>query len=181
MGSAGAPKPTPQPSARAPPDNCSSVHSIRGRPPACPPPVCIRTALRSTVFLGCLLTCHFVHAFSTPLPLHSCGNTRTRDCGALTALACAHCPLKPHLIPQFPAVAKSDSNPRSHKTEVYYRQGSLVDPRPCRSVVRLPSPAVPSTRSDEHLPDPESFCHSSLSPFEPFMTHSLTTHLFFCV
>ena len=82
--------------------------------------------MRSTLFLGCLLICHFVHAFSTPLRLHSCGNARTRDCGALTALACARCPLEPHLIPQSSAVAKS-SNPRAHKTEVHYRRGTLEE------------------------------------------------------
>ena len=176
MGSAGAPTTTPLPSARAPPDNCSCVHSICCRLPARPPPVFIRTALRLTLFFGCLLTCQSVHAFSTPtaphLRLYSCGNARTRDCGALTALACAHCPLEPHLIPQLPAVAKSCSNPRAHKAEVHYRQGSLVDPRPCWQVVPLPSPAVPSTRSDEHLPDPESFCHSSSLPFPRFSLHS---------
>jgi len=176
MGSAGAPKTTPLPSARAPPDNCSCVHSICCRLPARPPPVFIRTALRLTLFFGCLLTCQSVHAFSTPtaphLRLYSCGNARTRDCGALTALACAHCPLEPHLIPQSPAVAKSCSNPRAHKDEVHYRPGSLVDPRPCWQVVPLPSPAVPSTRSDEHLPDPESFCHSSSLPFRRFSLHS---------
>jgi len=172
MGSAGAPKITPLPSARAPPDNCRCVHSICCRLPARSPPFWIRTALRLTLFFGCLLTCRSVHAFNTHLRLHSCGIVRTRDCGALTVLACAHCPLEPHLIPQSPAVAKSCSNPRAHKAEVYYRQGSLVDPRPCRQVVRLPSPSVPSTRSDEHLSDPESFSYSSSLPFPRFSLHS---------
>jgi len=176
MGCAGAPKTTPLSSARAPPDNCSCVHSICCRLPARTPPVWIRTALRLTLFFGCLLTCQSVHAFRTPtvphLRLHSCGNVRTRDCGALTALACAHCSLEPHLIPQLPAVAKFCSNPRAHKAEVHYREGSLVDPRPCWQVVPLPSPAVPSTRSDEHLPDPESFCHSFSLPFPRFSLHS---------
>jgi len=173
MGSAGAPKTIPLFSARAPPDNCICVHSICGRLPARPSPVWIRTTLRLTLFFGCLLTCHSLHAFSTLLRLHSCGNARTRDCGALTALACAHCPLEPHLIPQSPAVAKSCSNPRAHKAEVHYRRGTLVESRPCWQVVPLPSPAVPSTRSDEHLSDPESFCHSPSLPF-PILIPSVT-------
>jgi len=172
MGSAGAPKTTPLPSARAPPDNCNCVDSICGRLPTRPPPVWIRTDLRLTLFFGFLLTCHSVHAFNTLLRLHSCGNARTRDCGALTVLTCAHCPLEPHLIPQSPAVAKSFSNPRAHKAEVHYRRGTLVESRPCCQVVPLPRPAVPSTRSDEHLPDPESFCHSFSLPFPRFSLHS---------
>ena len=34
---------------------------------------------------------------------------------------------------------------------MHYRRGTLVESRPCWQVVPLPSPAVPSTRSDEHL------------------------------
>ena len=164
MGSAGAPKTTPLPSARAPPDNYSSVHSICGRLPARPPPVCIRTGLRLTLFFGCLLTCHSVHVLRTLLRLHSCGNARTRDRGALTASACARCLLEPHLISQSPAVAKSCPNPRAHKAEVHYRRGTLVESRPCWQVVPLPSPAVPPTRSDEHFSDPDYFCHSPSLP-----------------
>ena len=187
MGSAGAPKTTPLPSGRAPPDTCSCVHSICGCLPARPPPVWIRTALRLTPFFGCLLTCHSVHAFSTHLRLHSCGIARSRDCGALTALACAHCPLEPHLIPQSPAVAKSCSNPRAHKAEVHYRrwlnpdlvgkwshspalpfpQHAQTNPIPFPSQ----SPAFPSTSPDEHHPNPEPFCQSSLFQFPHFPQH----------
>ena len=161
---------------------------------------------------------------TTPMPsarAHSCDNTRTRDCGALTALVCAHCPLEPHLIPQLPAVAKSGSNPRSHKTEVYYRQGSLVDPRPLLASGPTPQPCLSSNtprRTRSHSPakalpflpqaqtntililNPSSnpLYSSSLTftnictcakrsqtnlkcpPFSVcyFMTHSLTTHFF---
>jgi len=69
-------------------------------------------------------------------------------------------------------VAKSCSNPRAHKAEVHYRRGTLVESRPCWQVVPLPSPAVSSTRSDEHLSDPHSFCHSSSLPFPRFSLHS---------
>jgi len=173
MGSAGAPKTTTLPSARAPLHSCSWVHSICGRLPARPPPVCIRIVLRLTLFFGCLLTCHSVHALNTLLRLHSCINARTRDCGALTASACARCLLEPHLIPLSPAVVKSCPNPRTHKVEVHYRRGTLVESRPCWPVVPLPTPAVPPTRSDEHFSDPDpdsfsdsdSFCHSPSLPF----------------
>jgi len=47
---------------------------------------------------------------------------------------------------------------------VHYRRGTLEESRPCWQVVPLPSPAVPSTRPDEHLSDPESFCHSPSLP-----------------
>jgi len=165
MGSTGVAKTTTLPSARAPPDNCSCVHSICCRRPARPSPAWIRTALRLTLFFGCLLTCQSIHTFSTltapQLRLHACGSARARDCGALTAVACAHCPLEPHLKSQPPVVAKSCSNPRAQKAEVHYRRGTLVEPRPCWQVVPLPSPAFPPTRPDEHLPDLESFCHSS--------------------
>ena len=154
MGSACAPKPTPLPSTRAPPDNCSFVHSICSRLSACLPPVCVRTAMRSPLFLGCLLIYHFVHAFSTPLRLHSCGNARTRNCGALTALACARCPLEPHLISQSPAVAKSCPNPRAHKAEVHYRRGTLEESTPCWQVVPLLRPSVPSPAVAKSCPNP---------------------------
>ena len=168
MGSTGAPKTTTLPSARAPNHSCSWVHSICGRLPARPPPVCIRSVLRLTLFFVLLLICHSVHALNTLLRLHPCINARTRDCGALTASACARCLLEPHLIPLSPAVVKSCPNPRTHKVEVHYRQGTLVESRPCWPVVPLPTPSVPPTRSDEHFSDPDSdsfsdsdsFCHS---------------------
>jgi len=176
MGYAGVAKTTTLPSVRAPPDNCSCVHSICCRRPARPSPASLRTALRLTLFFVCLLNCQSIHTFSTltapELRLHACGSARTLGCGALTAAVCEHCPVEPHLIPQPPVVAKSCSNPRAHKTEVYYRRGTLVESRPCWQVVPLPSPAFPPTRPDEHLPDPESFCHSSLFPFPPFSQHS---------
>jgi len=176
MGSAGVAKTTTLSSARAPPDNCSCVHAICCRRPTRPSPAWIRTALRLTLFFDYLLTCQSIHTFSTlttpQLRLYACGSARARDCGALTTVACAHCPLEPHLISQPPVVAKSCSNPRAHKGEVHYRRGTLVEPRPCWQVVPLPTPAFPPTRPDQHLPDPESFYHSSLLPFSRFSLHS---------
>ena len=58
------------------------------------------------------------------------------------------------------------------KAEVHYRRGTLVESRPCWQVVPLPSPVVSSTRSDEHLSDPQSFCHSSSLPFPRSSLHS---------
>jgi len=148
MGSAGAPKTTPLPSTCAPPDNCSCVHSICCRVPARPPPVWIRTALCLTLFFGCLLTCQSVHACTPTAPhlrLHSCGNARTRDCGALTALTCAHCPLEPHLIPQ-----SRSQNP----TQI------LVPTRPRR------------TTGEGHWLNPDLVGKWSHSPALPFPQHA---------
>ena len=62
------------------------------------------------------------------------------------------------------------------ESSLHYRRGTLVESRPCWQVVPLPSPAVPSTRSDEHLSDPESFCHSPSLPF-PILIPSVTLPL----
>jgi len=176
MGSAGVVKTTTLPSVRAPPDNCNCVLSICCRRSAHPSPAWLRTALRLTLFFVCLLTCQSIHTFSTlttpELRLHACGSARTLDCCALPAAACESWPAEPHLIPHPPVVAKSCSNPSAHKAEVHYRRGTLVESRPCWQVVPLPSPAFPPTRPDEHFPDPESFCHSSLFPFPRFPQHS---------
>jgi len=121
---------------------------------------------------------------------------RARDCGALTAVVCAHCPLEPHLIFQLPVVAKSCSNPRAHKAEVHYRQGSLVDPRPCWQVLRAQTNTIlilnpssnPLYSSSLTFPNictcaKRSQTNLKCPPFSAcyFMTHSLTTHFFFCV
>ena len=94
------------------------------------------------------------------------------DCCALPAAACECWPAEPQLMPQPPAVAKFCSNPRAHKAEVHYQRGTLVESRPCWQVVSLPSPAFPPTSPDEHHPDPESLCQSSLLPSPRFSPHS---------
>jgi len=178
MGSAGVAKTTTLPAVRALPDNCSCLHSICCRRPARPPPAWLRTALRLTLFFVGLFTCQSIRTFCTltapEFRLHACGSSRTLDCGALPAAACERWPAEPHLMPQPPVVAKSCSNPRAHKAEVHYQRGTLVESRPCWQVVPLPSPAFPPTSPDEHHPDPESLCQSSLFPFPRFFQHSLS-------
>jgi len=106
--------------------------------------------------------------------LHARCSARMFDCCALPAAACECWPAEPHLMPQPPVIAKSCSNPRAHKAEVHYQRGTLVESRPCWQVVPLPSPAFPPTSPDEHHPDPESLCQSSLFPFPRFFQHSLS-------
>jgi len=106
--------------------------------------------------------------------LHARCSARMFDCCALPAAACECWPAEPHLMPQPPVVAKCCSNPRAHKAKVHYQRGTLVKSRPCWQVVPLPSPAFPPTSPDEHHPDPESLCQSSLFPFPRFSQHSLS-------
>ena len=117
-----------------------------------------------------------MRSFSTltapELGLHACGSARTLDCCALPAAAYKRWPAEPHLMPQPPVVAKSCSDPRALKAKVHYWRGTLVKSRPCWQVVPLPSPAFPPTCPDEHHPDPQSFCHSSLFPSPRFSQHS---------
>ena len=102
--------------------------------------------------------------------IFTCAKRSQTNCCALPAANSA----EPHLIPQPPVVAKSCSNPRAHKAKVHYQRGTLVESRPCWQVVPLPSPAFLPTSSDEHHPDPESLCQSSLFPFPRFSQHSLS-------
>ena len=178
MGSAGVAKTTALPAVRARPDNCRCVHSKCSRCRASLSPAWLRTALRLTfLFVGLFrVTCQSIRTFSTltspELRLHAGGSARTLDCCALPAAACERWPAAPHLMPKPPVISKSCPNPRAHKAEVHYRRGTLVESRPCWPVVPLPSPVIPPTSPDEHHPDPESFCHSSLLLFPRFSQHS---------
>ena len=124
------------------------------------------------------MTCQSIRTSSSlnapELRLHARGSARTLDCCALPAAACECWPAEPQLMPHPPVVAKSCSNPCAHKAKVHYQRGTLVESRPCWQVVPFPrqSPALPSTSQDEHHPNPEPFCQSSLFPFPRFPQHS---------
>jgi len=49
------------------------------------------------------------------------------DYCALPTTTCETWPVELHLMPQPSVVAKSCSNPRAHKVEVYYQRGTLVE------------------------------------------------------
>ena len=91
---------------RGPLRQCRSIWSgASGLPYYCAPLVCVSDVME-------LLS---VLRHNKPETKKLCA--RARDCGALTVVACAHCPLEPHLISQLPVVAKSCSNPRTHKAD----------------------------------------------------------------
>jgi len=160
------------------------------------------------LFVG-LFTYQFIRTFNTLTSpeLHVCGSARTLDCCALPVTACESWPVELHLMPKPPVVQNPDqilvpTRPRYTTSEGPWLNPDLVGKwshSPAKALPFLPqaqtntililnpssNPLYVSSLNFPHIFTCAKRNQTNLKcpPFSAcyFMTHSLTTHFFFCV